>query len=190
MRIRQFKITRDVGVWKHATMHELADAANTPADIHDGTGWGTYFAQLRGAQQWVNDIAEREGHADRTLHTPGWRRTIELSDEVNRHGAGGKSWAMAEQYLRATPAGSGFVPRSEYRRVILGDIEREILKHWTNYLEYGSMADQLDRLMEERRNLHPTWFEGGPAHQTPSWEQMTGGKEGPLVTHGLRGDGS
>jgi len=83
------------------SMTGLALLRQDPVRVGNGQAWGHYAWQTRMAQDWVQQVAQDEGHSDLRISTPGYARTRELADEVNREGAAGKIGVMANQVVRA-----------------------------------------------------------------------------------------
>jgi len=173
MKSRAFSIYRDVPSEKRQTFREQAEEYNDPASIGlvPGSGWGSYWQQTGAAQAWVDEVAAAEGHANLRKGTDGWRRTVELSDEVNREGARDKPLAMARQVLRSAAVQSPPLrPRPEYRQRVLEHLGRYITENWppATRRDPGSYGDTVRRL-ESLTRLWPEWFEGtGPALQAAS----------------------
>lgn len=86
---------------RHATASEYAERLNDPERIARGEAWGTYRQETAKALNWVTEVARAEGFADVSKGTPGWKRIVELADEVNRYGTAEKIPQMAEQVARA-----------------------------------------------------------------------------------------
>jgi len=83
------------------TLADMALAAQDPVKIKNGSAWGHYGWQTAMAQDWVQQVAQDEGHGDLRMSTPGYARTRELSDEINREGASRKVNVMARQVIMA-----------------------------------------------------------------------------------------
>jgi hypothetical protein len=94
----------------HITMNDMALRAQDPVRIENADAWGHYGWQTRMAQDWVQQVAQDEGHADLRMSTPGYERTRELADEVNREGPAGKVQVMATQVVRAALKGTPEAP--------------------------------------------------------------------------------
>ncbi len=90
-----------MGIPTPQTMNDRALALQDPVRIANGEAWGHYGWQTRMAQDWVQQVAMDEGHADLRRGTPGYDRTRELADEVNREGPAGKVQVLATQVVRA-----------------------------------------------------------------------------------------
>jgi hypothetical protein len=124
---------------RHATLAEYADRMADPARLADGSSWGAYKARTAAAQEWVQAVAAAEGKRNPARRgTPGYRRAVELADEINREGPAGKIPAMARQVLAAT--GSQRYP---------GQVEAMIRQHWP---EGGTEA-----FNATRKWLQPGW---------------------------------
>jgi hypothetical protein len=111
---------------RHETMAEYARVLADPHRISDGKSWGHYPDWTAQAQTWVQNIAraERKRNVDR-LGTPGYKRTVELADEINRQDAAGKVPAMARQLIRAM----GEDPDTA-DPMLLADLEKIIKQQW------------------------------------------------------------
>ena len=116
------------------TMNDLALDAQDPVKIENGEAWGHYNWQTRMAQDWVQQVAQDEGHGDLRIGTPGYDRTRELSDEINREGASRKVNVMADQVIRAALKDSPEAPLLEdeiaMSRVQV-ETRRAILEAWS-----------------------------------------------------------
>jgi hypothetical protein len=112
----------------HSTLADLAKQKADPVAVSDGNAWGHYGTQTRDFQQWVQEIAKAEGHGDLRPGTPGYKRVVELSDEVNRQGAASKVKTMAAQAVRAMNVGS--LP-ADVLAGIQASIEQSIMSEWS-----------------------------------------------------------
>ena len=91
---------RKIPVADRQTMGEYAREVQDPVRVDDGNAWGHYEGPTRLAQQWVQEIAKAEGFGDLRPGTPGYKRVVALSDEINQQGAKGKVPAMVRQVAR------------------------------------------------------------------------------------------
>lgn len=112
----------------HSTLGDLARQKADPVAIADENAWGHYGSQTRDFQQWVQEIAKAEGYGDLRPGTPGYKRVVALSDEVNREGSAGKVSAMARQAVRALNA-TGTMS-ADALASIQSQVERSILTEW------------------------------------------------------------
>lgn len=112
----------------HSTLDDLARQKADPVAIADENAWGHYGSQTRDFQQWVQEIAKAEGYGDLRPGTPGYKRVVALSDEVNREGSAGKVSAMARQAVRALNA-TGTMS-ADALASIQSQVERSILTEW------------------------------------------------------------
>lgn len=112
------------------TMSELADSRSDPRQIMNTSPWGAYYGQTRAAQQWIQDIAKAEGHADVRPGTPGYARTIELADEINTENPETKATKLAEQAARAIGV--------KLSRQELNGLAWPITNGWTQAIDDGT----------------------------------------------------
>jgi hypothetical protein len=86
---------------RHDTVPEYAHGLAAPAKLASSGSWGHYPILTANAQQWVQSIARSEHKTGLGKQgTAGYKRTVELADEINREGTAGKITAMARQVLR------------------------------------------------------------------------------------------
>lgn len=111
----------------HSTLGDLARQKADPVTIDNQDAWGHYGKQTRDFQQWVQEIAKAEGYGDLRPGTPGYKRVVALSDEVNRQGSAGKVRAMAGQAVRAV---GGATMSADVQAALMTSIEQSILAEW------------------------------------------------------------
>jgi hypothetical protein len=87
---------------RHDTVPEYAHDLADPAKLASSTSWGHYPDLTANAQQWVQSVARAEHKTGFTKQgTPGYKRVVELTDEINRENTNGKITAMTRQVLRS-----------------------------------------------------------------------------------------
>ena len=162
MKTRAFRLYRDEPSGRMLTFRELADHYNDPVMISAGQGgWGSYWQQTAAAQEWTRAVAVAEGHDfDAGVKgTPGWKRTTELADEINRVGPRDKPKVMAEQVLRTAALQSPPVrPRPDYYQRVLMHLSYHIAENWQS--QKGGYPGIVRELQKVARTF-PQWFEGG-----------------------------
>lgn len=121
----------------HATMAQWADRLADPKRIKDGTSWGSYPEWTAHAQSWTQGVARAEGLTGKAGH----RRTVELSDEVNRAGEAAKPAVMAQQILRALNVPDQETPAGR----LSGLLEMEIYTGWLKGESFKAAARMAER---------------------------------------------
>ena len=87
---------------RHDTVPEYARWLADPAKLAEGHSWGHYPDLTAAAQEWVQSAARAERKTGFGQQgTAGYKRTVELTDEINREGTAGKIDAMTRQVLRS-----------------------------------------------------------------------------------------
>jgi hypothetical protein len=117
----------------HSTLSEYARQLQDPQRIANGDAYGHYGWQTKAAQEWVQQIAGDEGVFGYQPGQPGWKRMVQLADEINRQGTSGKVKTMARQVvftaLRGGPNAS-LLDDPKALADVIGSAEQRLLRSW------------------------------------------------------------
>jgi hypothetical protein len=136
---------RNVPTSKPLTMHEYAAAMQDPARINNGDAWGHYPDLTTWAEQWVEMITKSEGHRIGKHGSAGWRRMVELTDQINREGTKRKPDVMATQLYTVLMKESGAREDPAIRAELMKQTKQTVLRSWA----YG--ISPVDTALKESR---------------------------------------